>query len=239
MNGTAPIYFFGNGEADGPHDCFDVEARLEEGEIPADTLASIEGMKGWRSVLEAVVWSKAKLLELVRPEAARMIDQLANYKLQVRDVRVEIKQLLRRQNILRDAEALGKVLQVNAELQRQHLYFEMRDQSWSPTVCDAFPALELYPLGPQAFPRDWVADWQIAGGMLFDGRMIARKDDPVWLALSDFGFPFPPFSMDVGFWTRDVDFDETERLGIFSLDDVIRPLAAVRPFTPIFTPPSF
>jgi hypothetical protein len=43
--------------------------------------------------------------------------------------------------------------------------------------------------------------------------MIARKDDPAWRALSDFGFPFPSFSFDTGMWIEDVSRDEAEEMG--------------------------
>ena len=51
--------------------------------------------------------------------------------------------------------------------------------------------------------------------------MVARKDAPVWLALSDFGHPFPPFSFDRSMWTRDVERNEAERLGLLNAQDII------------------
>jgi hypothetical protein len=42
------------------------------------------------------------------------------------------------------------------------------------------------------------------------------QSQPVWGKLSDFGFPFPPFSFDGGKWTRDIDSDKAKQFGILS-----------------------
>ena len=39
-------------------------------------------------------------------------------------------------------------------------------------------------------------------------------DDPIWLKISDFGLPYPPFACNSGMWTFEIDAKETEALGL-------------------------
>jgi hypothetical protein len=71
--------------------------------------------------------------------------------------------------------------------------------------------------------------WVRAGGRLFDGRMIARTDDPIWLKTIDeggfnrFGNPFPPFDYGSGMWTRSVARSEAIALGVITGADQVQP----------------
>lgn len=92
-----------------------------------------------------------------------------------------------------------------------------------------FPAYELVRIYVRRTERD---DWQrrfiAAGGRLVDGRMIARKDSPVWEALGageggfndTLGNPYPPFAFGSGMGWREVDRDECIRLGVISADEM-------------------
>lgn len=192
-------------------------------------------MKAWRSVAEAMVWSQAAILDSIRSEAEQMINRMAGRILDVREARLELRNVLLGAKIFTtELEALALVLDVNGWLQREHQLYAERQQQWDEAVLDAFPALELYELQKKKFPRDWEKDWQNAGGLLFDGRFIARKDDPVWTSLSDFCFPFQPFSVDMAFWTQNISRKEAERLGVLTADDLIRLEPLTKRFEPIF-----
>ena len=93
----------------------------------------------------------------------------------------------------------------------------------------AVPAWELLRYGQRKVPRDWAARWKAAGdsvgwiGAVRDfGRMVARKDSPIWQALGDgaggykdtLGNPFPPFAFSSGMAWAGVERDECEKLGI-------------------------
>jgi hypothetical protein len=49
--------------------------------------------------------------------------------------------------------------------------------------------------------------------------MIARKDDPIWTAISAFGIPYAPFDFNSGMDLMDVDHDEAVELGVIDDDD--------------------
>lgn len=92
-----------------------------------------------------------------------------------------------------------------------------------PDILDAFPCLKLYRLESRKEERDWERRWVRAGGKLFAGRMIARKDDPVWRAISAFGNPYPPFDYNSGMWTEEVSRTEAEQLGVIRRSTVVAP----------------
>lgn len=78
----------------------------------------------------------------------------------------------------------------------------------------AFPAQELVRIEERLKPRDWQTKWKGAGGKLFERRMIALKDDPIWIKISAFGNPYPPFDFNSGMGLEDVSYDEAVRLGV-------------------------
>ncbi len=82
----------------------------------------------------------------------------------------------------------------------------------------AFPAQELIRVRPSREPRDWRSRWSAAGGKLYNGRMIATKDDPVWVAISRFGTPYPPFDFNSGMGVKDISRREALALGIMAAD---------------------
>jgi len=80
------------------------------------------------------------------------------------------------------------------------------------------PAWELVRMLPRQVPRDWEARFQIAGGTIRDGRMIAMKDAQVWARLGEFPdglrVDYPPFAWGSGMGWRAVGFREAKRLGV-------------------------
>lgn len=83
-----------------------------------------------------------------------------------------------------------------------------------PDALDAAPAQELVRVRQSLQPRDWLTRWREAGGRLYGGRMIALKNDPVWMRISRFGTPWPPFDFNSGMWVEDVLRPEAEALGV-------------------------
>ena len=101
----------------------------------------------------------------------------------------------------------------------------------SRAVLDAYPAQELYRAVDKTVPRDWQERWQAAGGTLFDGRLIARKDSEVWQSIGDgaggytdtLGNDFPPFAFNSGMDLRDVPRAEAIELGVITAEDEVQP----------------
>jgi hypothetical protein len=99
-----------------------------------------------------------------------------------------------------------------------------------PAILDAFPCNELIRVEHREVPRgyrkgahgrlievpgeSWPARWAAAGGDFVGGRMIARKDDPIWSRISRFGRPWPPFDFMSGMGLADVSREEAEQLGV-------------------------
>lgn len=68
----------------------------------------------------------------------------------------------------------------------------------------AFPAQELVRIRGSREPRDWAARWKAEGGKFYGSRMIALKTDGIWIAISRFGTPYPPFDFNSGMGVRDI-----------------------------------
>lgn len=82
----------------------------------------------------------------------------------------------------------------------------------------AFPAQELVRIEPRKIPRNWPLRWRNKGGKLYNNRMIALKDDPIWSKISAFDNPYPPFDFNSGMGVRDVSYDEALSLGVIKSD---------------------
>ncbi len=91
---------------------------------------------------------------------------------------------------------------------------------------DQFPAQELYRLESRGAPRDWQERWEAAGGKFYGDakdRMIAKMNDPIWVEISAFGLPWPPFDLNSGMWVEDIDRDEAEQFGVIETDEQVGP----------------
>lgn len=82
----------------------------------------------------------------------------------------------------------------------------------------AFPAQELLRFEEREKKREWKSRWIAAGGKLYGDRMIALKGDPVWINISRFGKPYPPFDFNSGMGVEDVSYDEAVDLGVIQED---------------------
>lgn len=148
--------------------------------------------------------------------------------------RAEIKQLLQRLGY-NPGEKAGGIEDLSSDA-RINLQLRMNVESaqgygqWlqgqAPGAIDAFPAQELFRAEEREEPRTWPTRWMQAGGQIFNGRMIALKNDPIWSAISAFGNPFPPFDFRSGMWTRDVSREEAIALGLLGENETVAPAVA-------------
>jgi hypothetical protein len=64
---------------------------------------------------------------------------------------------------------------------------------------EQYPAWELTKLMGVEESVNWTERWQDCGGKIYPGnRLIATIDDSIWLKISNFGLPFPPFALNSG-----------------------------------------
>jgi hypothetical protein len=100
-----------------------------------------------------------------------------------------------------------------------------------PDALDAYPAQEFLRVESRRVPpNDWPDRWKAAGGRLFGGRMIALKTDPVWMALSRFGRPWPPFDYESGMGIEDVSREDAEDLGLLKPGETVSPAEVSQDF---------
>lgn len=83
-----------------------------------------------------------------------------------------------------------------------------------PDLLEAAPAQELVRERDSKEKRDWRRRWAAAGGEMRGGRMAAHKQDPVWLRLSRFGSPWPPYDYNSGMGVEDILAEDARELGI-------------------------
>ena len=112
-----------------------------------------------------------------------------------------------------DSEWLDMVVKTNTDLVCGYRSFV---QGIDPEVLDAYPARELVQVKCGTEPYDWKVRWVESGGKIHGGRMIALKNDPVWLKISAFGHPHPPFAFGSGMDMVDVSRVEAVELGLTS-----------------------
>lgn len=95
----------------------------------------------------------------------------------------------------------------------------------SANLLDRWPCQELIRLTEAKVPRPWPARWRAKGGRFFGGgRMIARKDSPIWAAISRFGSPIPPYDFNSGMDVIEIDRDEAVALGVIGEEEQVQPL---------------
>ena len=118
---------------------------------------------------------------------------------------------------------LDVMMRTNAEQARG---FANHLRATSPGAISAAPAYELVRVKVRKMPRDWHARWQKAASAVgWEGvargtdRMIAMKDSPVWVKISAFGNPFPPFDFNSGMGVRNVRKSECRALGLLGEDE--------------------
>ncbi len=129
-------------------------------------------------------------------------------------------------------QRLNLMLETNANMANgfgQHA--QMQDED----VLDMYPAQELYRAAARKEPRGstdktigWEERWTELGGQLFDGRMIALANDPIWEQLGTefddgLGNPYPPFAFNSGMDVKPVSRTEAQDLGLLTEDEKVLP----------------
>lgn len=122
---------------------------------------------------------------------------------------------------LQDLSSLARinvVIRTNVAMARGHAQW-VRKQ----TAIRAFPCQEFKRISPRQEPRDWDRTWSEAKKALahIPGvhpiLKIALLNHPIWVAISRFGNPYPPFDFGSGMGVESVSRTEALKLG-FKLD---------------------
>ena len=153
-------------------------------------------------------------------------------------LRTELKELIQatdyqpavgREGTISDLRTDGRLnLIIDTQLKMAHGYGQYRLAN-SEGALLIFPCAEFKRVAPRKVPRGyrlksgviipenpryWQDRWVRAGGTIYDGRMIAPVNDPVWEALSRFGLPYDPVDYNTGYARRAVSRAEAVRLGV-------------------------
>ena len=165
------------------------------------------------------------------------------------ELRTRVKEMYRRIGYSPLPEEAGTI-QDHASDARINLviYMNERDaanyaqfkRNQSPALLHSHPCMELVRFEDRKEKRAWLERWRGAGGKVFagrpeglplakesvqaEGRLIARKDDPIWSAISRFGRPWAPFDFNSGVGVRPVRRLEAIRLGVIQAGDRVQPL---------------
>lgn len=115
---------------------------------------------------------------------------------------------------------LGLIFDMQVEQAREFARWKAEQDE---DVLDAYPAQELVRIEDRQIPRNWRDRWANAGGRFFNGRMVARKSDPIWTRINRFGVPWPPFDFNSGMGLEDVSRDAAEELGVIGIDEIVSP----------------
>lgn len=126
-------------------------------------------------------------------------------------------------------QRLNLIVETQTQLARG---FGQWKQGQTEAILDLWPAQELYRGEPRIEPRIWPDIWQEAASehdkkalAAFEAtsRFVALKDSPIWVAISDFGLPYPPFKYQSGMKVEDVERDEAIELGLMDEQEKVNP----------------
>ena len=164
--------------------------------------------------------AEANILDAMRGKAA----EYARGGTDLSKIRMEFREELRRLRYAPAAENAGTIKDLFSQARidvimktnvAQARGFMQYAEGMSPGAYAAFPAQEFTRIAHRRNARqDWPQRWRRAGGRIFGGRMVALKDDPVWVNLSVFGNPYPPFDWGSGTGVLDVDRRTALALGL-------------------------
>lgn len=120
-------------------------------------------------------------------------------------------------------------LVINTQLEMAYGYADWLT-GMDPDILEAFPAQELVRISPRRVPRDWPTRWaEAAAAVNWEGvlknssRMIALKTSPIWIQLSRFKKPHPPFDFQSGMGVEEIERGEAEDLELLDADTVLIP----------------
>jgi hypothetical protein len=197
-----------------------------------------------RSLRDASVFSARNVYAGHVADAQQDIASALEGKMSAAEVRGMMKLRLRRLGYAPASAEAGSLtdlssdarasLVVNMQMQRASSYARWRSDQ-DPAILDAFPGQELYRAGAPKVPRDWQARWNAARASLgastsaleavsANGPFFALKNDPVWVAISRFGSPFPPFDFASSMRVRNVGRRRCRELGLLKDEALARDL---------------
>ncbi|HYE30538.1 MAG TPA: hypothetical protein VEH27_03855 [Methylomirabilota bacterium] len=199
------------------------------------TLKARELLKLAPEIRERAVFSarvtNAQFLTRVQEEITKLVTGVSPGPGQYTNpttIRAGLKQLLEQLDYKPEEGKEGTIEDLSSD-RRLDLITEMNErdargygywkQGQDAALINEWPAQEFLRVYAREQERlDWPQRWVAAGGKVYGGRMIARKDDPVWVRLSVFGKPYPPFDFGSGMGVQDIDREEAIRLGVIEPD---------------------
>lgn len=216
------------------------DRRLLPNDMSSSELAQLPAEVRQGAVFSAGV-IEADVLQLVHERISTMasgLSQAPGALPNKASVRTELKELLQALDYQPEARKEGTIsdlrtdarlnLIIDTQLKMAHGYGQWR-QANSEGALLIFPCAEFKRVAPRRVPRGyrlqagviipenpryWQDRWVRAGGTIYDGRMIAPVNDPVWEALSRFGLPYDPCDFNTGYARRPVGRAEAVRLGV-------------------------
>ena len=141
---------------------------------------------------------------------------------------------------LRDVSSHRRLALVwDMQLAQAEGYASHKAATSDPDVLDAFPAYELVRGENRENERDWPEIWAANGGKFYGGegsnadypespgRMLALVTDDIWIRISEFGVPWPPFRWGSGMVLQRRRRRVAEELQVIGPDDVMEVPAAI------------
>ncbi|MBE6414349.1 MAG: hypothetical protein E7035_07350 [Verrucomicrobiaceae bacterium] len=176
---------------------------------------------------ERMFWSATVNNARVVQNMHAVSNALASGKISMSDARLTISKMLQKtgykpadgtKGSIRDlttTRRLNLILQTNLEMARGYAHHAEAQED-----LDLYPCQELIRIRNSRVPRDWKTRWHASGGKLYNGRMIAEINSPIWKNISRFDLPYPPFDFNSGMGVMPIRRDEAIKLGVISKDSV-------------------
>ncbi len=179
--------------------------RLKNG-LPSEDLSRIR-----RSIRDAAIFSakvgRARVIESIRGLTERVLTK----KITPDEAREALRKAVDREGYKAPPGKEGTIEDLSSDQRLNLIVRTNRDMArgygrWANAQRDLlnFPYWELYRAEQRMEPRDWAARWAEAGGEETDGQMLAPINSGIWLAISAFGNPYPPFDFNSGMSVRRV-----------------------------------
>lgn len=209
-----------------PFDRTDEAFLRQKKTVPTDLTSREMGLID-AQIRERIFWSATVNNARIAQNMHNICNDLAGGKISFSDARLEISKTLQQagykpafgtKGSIRDlttTRRLNLILQTNLEMARGYAHHAEAQED-----LDLYPCQELIRTRSSRVPRDWKTRWQAAGGKLYNGRMIAEINSPIWKNISRFDLPYPPFDFNSGMGVMPIRRDEAIKLGVISKDSV-------------------
>ena len=210
-------------------------AYLQTQELMPTTLRTWELGELPVEIRQASFFSAGVTMTELLDQALTQVKLIAAMETDRPSARLRIKSLLRsldyqpdpgEAGTIKDLSSSGRInLILDTNVDQAHGFGRHQAEQNSDTLF-LFPAQELHRAGAMPRePRPWREKWVRAGGKLFEGRMIAKRNDPVWLkplsegGFNRFGTPYAPFDFNSGMRVRNVSRQDAIALGVIESDE--------------------